>query len=358
MKALFLKGVKDLVLEEVLVPEISDDEVLVEVKYCGICGSDVHSYLECIPNPPGSYLGHEFSGVVAGAGKKVKDWKRGERVTVQPTYVCGECYACRHSQQSECEHRAEHGIGLAGGRENAGAFARFVRVAVPEWRLHRLPDEVSFEEGALVELLACSLHGVRISGFSAGEHAMVLGAGPIGLGTIAFLKYAGAGLIIAVVGSRSANTEIFKKRAELARKLGADYVLNLQETPDLKEKVAELTDGRGVDVAFECSGAPRAFLSAPDFLKRRGRVLLLGVIEEECPIIPHKWSYKELRLQGSSLYGADEFPIVIEFLKKGILPVKEMITSKIYLRDVIEQGFNVKSKPGNDEIKILVEPDG
>ena len=349
MKSLLLRGPGELVFEDVTVPEVSDDEVLVEVKYCGICGSDLHTIPDCLLYPAGTYLGHEFSGVLAKVGKNVRGWKVGDRVVANPVYICGECYACRHGRLSQCEHGAEKAIGAAAGLECAGAFAKYVRVPIPEKRLYRLPDEVSFEEGALVEPLACSLHAVRVSAFKVREHAMVLGAGMIGLGVIAYLKNAGAGLIIV--------TEINEKRAAVARKMGADYVFNPREVTDLKERVLELTGGKGIDVVFDCSGIAEAFRSATSFLRKGGQIIIKGIIPKETPIIPMDFTFNEWDLKGSLCYYADEFPMVIEFLKRGISPVKELITSKIKLSEIIEKGFNALSKPGGSEIKIIVQPD-
>ena len=349
MKAVLLKGPGEITIEEVPVPEISDDEVLVEVKYCAICGSDVHSVPDCALFPAGTYMGHEFSGVITKVGRNVEVWKPGARVVVNPLYICGECYACRHGRQSLCSQGYKHAIGSTPGREHAGAFAKFVRVPIPEWRLHQLPDEVSFEEGALVDPLAASLHAVRVSSFRIGEHAMVLGTGPIGLGVIAFLKHAGAGLIIA--------TGTNENRRKVAERLGADYVFNPKNVPDLKGKVLDLTDGEGVGVVFDCSGVAQAFQSATDFLRRGGEIVLEGVVPGEVRILPLHWVINEWRLQSSMCYYADEIPMVIEFLRKGISPVKELITSKIKLSNIIEEGFDKLAGPNKEEIKILVEPD-
>lgn len=346
MKAVLLKGPGEVVFEDIPVPEISDEEVLVEVKYCGICGSDMHSIPDCSLYPQGTYLGHEFTGVLAKVGCKVKGLKEGDRVVANPLFICGECYGCQHGRW--CDHGVENSIGCVPGIENAGAFAKYVRVPAPELRLYRIPDTVSFEEAALVEPLACSLHAVRISAFRAREKTMVLGAGMIGLGVIAHLKSAGAGLIIV--------TETMPNRIEMAKKLGADYVFNPLEVPDLKERVRELTGGIGIDVVYDCSGIAEAFRSAPDFLRSGGQILLKGIIPKDVPISPMNFTFNEWELKGSLCYYADEFPMTIEFLERGESPVKEMITSIIKLSDIIEKGFNVVTKPGNAEIKILVKP--
>ena len=171
MKTLLLKGPGEIILDEVPVPKISDNEVLVEVKYGGICGTDIHSVNSCRPFRAGTYLGHEFSGLVAQVGKDVKGWTVKDRVVVRPRYICGECYACRHGRHSLCDYGFTRGIGF--NPENPGAFARFVRVPLPERRLIHLPSEVSFDKGALVEPLACSLHALRISDFKPGDNTMV-----------------------------------------------------------------------------------------------------------------------------------------------------------------------------------------
>jgi (R,R)-butanediol dehydrogenase/meso-butanediol dehydrogenase/diacetyl reductase len=349
VKAALLRGPRDVILEEISEPEISDDEVLVEVKYCGICGSDVQAFKEGELFPPGTYLGHEFSGVLSRVGKNVARWKVGDRVVIFPSYRCGTCWACRHGLFSSCPEGTSKGIGSGPGKESAGGFAKLVRILRPDYRLYALPDEVSFEEGTLIEPLACSLHAVRKSMFKPGDKVAVLGCGTMGLGAIVHLRNAGANLIMA--------TEINERRAEVARKLGANWVFNPQKTADIAEKVIELTGGIGVDVVFDASGVPQAFQSAVNFLRPGGQILLLGVITAEVSITPVNFNVGEKSLQGSIECVDDEYPVVIDFLKRGISPVKEMITSKIKLSDIVEDGFSRLIKPGGDDIKIIVEPD-
>jgi (R,R)-butanediol dehydrogenase/meso-butanediol dehydrogenase/diacetyl reductase len=176
---------------------------------------------------------------------------------------------------------------------------------------------------------------------------MVLGAGTIGLGVIAMLKNSGAGLIIA--------TETVDRRKELAKKFGADYLLD-PNIPGLEQKVFELTGGRGVDIVFDCSGVGVAFKSASSFLRRGGQIVLVGQIMKETPILPLDFTLRELQLQGISCYYSDEFPMVMEFLTRRHVTFDEIITSRIQLSEITEKGFEVLSKP-NNEIKVIVFPD-
>ncbi len=348
MKIALLKGPGVVILDDIPLPEISDDDVLVEVKFCGICGSDTHAVVDCVLLPAGTYMGHEFSGVLSKVGKNVKGWKVGDRVVVNPMGRCGECYACKAGIYSACPQAIPTGIGITGGVEYAGAFAKYVRVAHPEHRLHWLPDEVSFEEGSLVEPLSCGLHAVRISKFRPGDRVLVLATGMMGLAAITALKVAGASLIIA--------SEVVERKRQIAKKLGADYVFNPKEV-DLKEEVFELTDGIGVDVVFDCSGIPEVFITAPEFLKPRGQVLMVGIITHETPVIPLNFTIGEKSLQGTLVY-ADEYPMTIALLKrKDRPPVSEIITGKIKLSEIISKGFDALHQPGADHTKIIVEPD-
>jgi (R,R)-butanediol dehydrogenase/meso-butanediol dehydrogenase/diacetyl reductase len=188
-----------------------------------------------------------------------------------------------------------------------------------------------------------------MSSFRIGGHALVIGTGPIGLGVITFLRYAGAGLIIALGTNEN--------RRRLAERLGADHIFNPRKVKNLREKVQELTNGGGVEVVFECSGVAEAFEMVADFLAPGGEIVLVGVSPQEVRISPLKWVTNEWRLQSSMCYYSDEFSIVLEFLKRKTVPVNEMITSKIKLSNIIEDGFYKLNKPNKKEIKILVEPD-
>ncbi|MFC2024330.1 alcohol dehydrogenase catalytic domain-containing protein [Chloroflexota bacterium] len=347
MKATLLKSIGKVILEDIESRDIKDDEVRVEVKYCGICGSDIRGVADGEHIPLGTYMGHEFSGVIAEVGRNVPHWKRGDRVVVNPMGRCGKCYACKHKIYSACSEAVSTGIGISAGIDHAGAFCKYVRVPKPEYRLFHLPDEISFEAGALVEPLACSMHAINMSIMQPEYRAMVLGCGTIGLGVTTFLKNLGSQLVIV--------TEPNVRKAEVAKKVGADYVFNPYVVTDLEEVVFEITNGDGVDVVFDCSGVEEVFQKAPNFLRPRGQVLLVGVITHPVQTIPNSYTNGEKTLQASVTY-IDEFPSVINTLRKHVVPISEMITTKIKLSNIIQKGFSVLAKP-NDEIKVLVEPD-
>jgi threonine dehydrogenase-like Zn-dependent dehydrogenase len=212
-----------------------------------------------------------------------------------------------------------------------------------------LPDEISFEEGALIEPLASSLHPIRLSAFRPGDKVMVTGCGPIGLGAIGFLKWAGAGLILA--------SEIKPKRAQMAKKFGADHVFNPKEE-DLLAEIKRITGGCGVDELFECSGTVEGFESASSLIRIGGQMIQIGAIEDEIRIRPHFFfQLKALSFFSTWGWTMDDYAIVANCLKNRVAPFADLITTKIKTSEIIEQGFGKLLQPEHDEIKILVSPE-
>ena len=349
MKAAMLKGPGEITLEEIDIPTISDTEVLVEVKYCGICGTDLASFRDPSLLTEGTFLGHEISGIIARVGKEVETLKPGNRVVIFPNHYCGECWACKQGFFSCCQHYLDTSPGTLADSSTPGGFTKFVRITNPKQRIFILPDRVSFEEGALVEPLATPVHAIKLSALKQGDRTMVLGAGPVGLGVIAFLKNAGAGLIIAM--------EMNQRRIEAAKMFGADYVLDPREVSSSQERVRELTGGVGVAQVFDCSGVTQAFQSSIRFLRPRGQTILVGIIQREVPIIPFDLQLGEYQILSSWCYSSSDFGAVIDSLNKHAFPAKEMITSRIKLSEIVEKGFKKLLRPDHKEIKVLVEPD-
>jgi threonine dehydrogenase-like Zn-dependent dehydrogenase len=326
-------------------PEVGVGDVLVKVEYCGICGSDIHSYRNGSPTVPGTVMGHECSGVVAKVGSGVKGVGFGDQVVVKPFAQCNECYWCQRGQYSLCPTQLDNAIGLS--PECDGAFAEYVRIQHPEEMLFKLPPNVSLKDAPLVEPLATSLHSVRLSRFKPGDSAVVIGAGAIGMGVLQFLKLGGAGKIIVL--------EISEEKASICRKLGADVVLNPNcEREGLQEEIQNLTDGIGADIVYECAGVPFSFKNSINFVRRGGQVMFVGVVEKEVPISNLEIIIKEVEMKGVLGY-YDEFKHVIQFLDKGSINTDFLISDIISLNDLDAKGFK-RLASSHDCVKILVRP--
>jgi (R,R)-butanediol dehydrogenase/meso-butanediol dehydrogenase/diacetyl reductase len=324
-------------------PEIQSGDVLVQVEYCGICGTDIHAYLNGIPFPLGTVMGHECSGVVAEVGDGVKDFQPGERIVVRPG-PCGKCYWCQRGQYSLCPQGLERAIST---QKHDGAFAEYVKIEYPDEMLIKFPSSISFKEAALIEPLSTTLHGVRSSRFKAGDCVVVIGAGMIGLGIIQFLRLGGAGKIIVL--------EISSQKTEIARKLGADVVLNpLSEEEGLKEKIFDITNGIGADIVFECVGLTSTLQTSINYVKRGGQVMVIGINLKAVPIDALTIVVKEVNMKG--VFGFyDEFKYVIEFLDKKRINTDLLISDIIPLSDIEEKGFK-QMLASNEKVKILVRP--
>jgi len=338
-------GLQKLEFQERPRPVAGPGEVLVDVALCGICGSDVHGYLNGIMIPVGTVMGHEAVGTVAETGEGVTEWRAGDRVAIKPIPECGECPYCRKGQFSLCIEAFPRAIGISPA--NDGAFARTVKVKHPKTMLFRLPEEVTFEQAAVIEPLATSLHGVRMSRFRPGDTAVVIGAGTIGLGVLQFLNLGAAGKVIVL--------EVSERKREIARGLGADVVLDpLKEGEKLRETVFGHTHGIGADLVYECAGVPQALQASYSLVKSGGQVLLIGINDKEVSIQPFFLSLWEVELKGILGY-YDEFDHVIEFLRRKRINTEVLISDTIDLADIEGKGFR-RLLASRDDVKIVVRP--
>jgi len=345
MKVPVFTDLKKIEFQEKPTPQIGPDEVLLEVKWCGICGSDVHGYLNGILVPPGTVMGHECAGVIAEVGENIHEFKVGDRVVPKPLAQCGECYWCKKGQYSLCPDALGKAFGIS--PEHDGAFAQYLRVKYPEEMLFRLPEGVSFEEGALVEPLATSLHAVRMSRLGVGDNVVILGAGMIGLGVLQFARLGGARKIIVI--------EVSERKRAIAMETGADIVINpLDEGEALRERIFEMTGGIGADVVFECAGVPSTFQACASLVKSGGQVILVGINDKEVSINPFFLVLWEVELKGVLGY-YDEFGLVIDFLRRKKIKTEVLISDRISLESVVEKGFH-RLLSSRDSVKILVNP--
>ena len=345
MKVPVLTDLKKIEFQEKPRPQIGPDEVLMEVKCCGIRGSDVHGYLNGILVPPGTVMGHECAGVIAEVGEHISEFKVGDRVVPKPIAQCGECYWCKKGQYSLCRDWLGKAFGVS--PEHDGAYAQYLHVKYPKATLFKLPEGVSFEEGALVEPLATSLHAVRMSSMAVGDNVVILGAGMIGLGVLQFAKLGGAKKIIVV--------EVSEKKRAIAMEAGADIVVNpLDEGEALRERIFEMTGGIGADVVFECAGVPSAFQSCSTLVKSGGQVMLVGINDKEVAINNFFLILWEIELKGVLGYH-DEFGLVIDLMQRKKINTEIMISDRIPLEGLVEKGFD-RLLSSHDFVKILVNP--
>lgn len=343
MKALILKEYNTFLYEDVPEPEMEADEVLIQVKACGICGSDVHGVDGSSGRRiPPLIMGHEASGVIAKAGKHVQDFLEGERVTFDSTISCGKCYFCRKGQINLCDNRRVLGVACEEHRHD-GAFAEYV--AVPERILYKLPDDVSFEQAAMVEPVSIAVHAVELTPVSLNDTAVVVGSGMIGLLLIQALRTAGCGRIIAV--------DIEQRKLELASQLGADDVLRADRV-DVPEEVCKLTDNRGAELAFEVVGNTQAVNTAILSLKKGGTLTLIGNLAAHVEIPLQVAISRQITVQGSCA-SCGEYPACLDMIANGKINV-DVLISKVAPLTEGAQWFERLYKGEEGLMKVILEP--
>ena len=314
MKALVLKEYNHFSYEDVPVPEIQPDEVLVRVKACSICGSDVHGMDGSTGRRiPPIIMGHEAAGVIEKTGSNVRDFSVGDRVTFDSTIFCGKCDYCRQGRINLCDNRKVLGVSCDEYRQH-GAFAEYV--AVPRHILYRLPEEVSFERAAMVEPLSIALHAVNNTPISINDTVVVVGAGMIGLLVIQMLKLAGCGKIIAV--------DLDQDKLEMAKKFGA--YAGLQPGRDVISEIMKITDNRGADIAFEVVGIIPTFETAVSSLKKGGWLTLVGNLSPEVKLPLQKVVTREITLRGSCA-SSGEYGDCLDLIADGKVDIDSFISA-------------------------------
>ncbi len=335
MKAAAFKQLNEMAIIDAPKPQAGPGEVVLKVHNCGICGSDLHACQFGLGMKPGSIMGHEFCGEIHEVGAGVTGYTVGQRVAGLPFISCGECDRCKHGMEIHC-HKLK-GLGLG---QLPGAYAEYVACATSS--LYRLPDNVSSREGALVEPLSVGLHAVKRSGLKAGDTAIVMGAGPIGLATLVWAKGKGATVVV---------SELAEGRQELAKKLGADVVLNPNEKKPA-DQVREMTSRRP-DLVFECIGVKGTLDQATGMVGPRGQIVVVGVCMEPDQIQPVKCITKEISLNFVLGYDPSDFAETITALANGTIKPQPMVTDVITV-DEVPKMFEALKKPGS-RAKVMVE---
>jgi len=343
MKALLLTEYMHLELTDMSVPAIGPQDVLIRVRSCGICGSDVHGIDGSTGRRiPPLVMGHEAAGVITEVGSDVSEWKPGDRVTFDSTISCGECAFCRSGNINLCDNRQVLGVSCGDYRRH-GAFAEFV--SVPARILYRLPDSLSFDHAAMIEAVSVAVHAVNLTPLHPGDTAVVVGCGMIGQLTIQAAKAAGFASVIGV--------DVDDARLEVARAAGADEVLN-SRTADVPAEVRARTQGRGADAVLEAVGMTAPIQTAIAAVRKGGTVTLIGNFNAQIELPLQQVVTRQIRLQGSCA-SAGEYPKCIELMAGGKIRVDNLISAYTPLEDA-PSWFNRLYRHEPNLMKVIVQP--
>ncbi|HAC91219.1 MAG TPA: galactitol-1-phosphate 5-dehydrogenase [Planctomycetaceae bacterium] len=343
MKAMLLSDYKQLDLVDVPKPQIGPDELLVQVKACGICGSDIHGWDGSTGRRrPPLIMGHEAAGIVAEVGKDVKGFSEGDRITFDSTVSCGRCYYCRRGSINLCENRQVLGVSCDEFRRH-GAFAEYV--VVPQNICYQLPANLPFEYAALIEAVSIAVHAANRSPIRLGDSAVVVGSGMIGLLVIQAIRLSGCSQIIAV--------DLDDNKLQLAGHFGATSLLNPQKV-DVIQQVHELTDGRGANATLEVVGAAAPLNTAIECTRRGGAITLVGNLSPKVEVPLQKIVNRELSLNGSCASNG-EIPQCIDLLSRGAIQVQPLITATASL-DEGPQWFAKLYEGHPGAMKVVLQP--
>ena len=384
MKAAVFYGARDFRVENIADPKIEPTDVLIRVKACGICGSDLHAYKEGIFSRPGFVMGHELAGEVAEVGKEVKDIKVGDRVmpmgssrgSTDPS--CGQCFWCLRGQQQWCPSNAHKPCGecdycksgqfwmcdklqrhLLIGYSRNGGYAEYAAVpdAVLDFNIFNIPDSLSFEEASFLDPVLGGYRWTMMADPQPHDVAVVTGLGTIGLMVMQVIKNYVSKVIV---------SEVSQKRLQLARELGADVVIDATKEDPLK-KVEEITgtgrsfSGKGgacADIVMECSGVPFVLQQAIEMARTGGRIVLVGLFEENVPIDVNHVIHKQLSLISSFNRGAkpanEEIKDAIKLMADGKVTMKPLISHEFPV-DKIMEAFELQTK-ADESVKVVIKP--
>ena len=342
MHAGLVTGRRQLEFVEFPEPEATAGRAVVQVSYCGICGTDLHAWLSGEPYNP-AICGHEWCGEVSAVGAGVAHVREGDRVAIGVAAACGGCASCRRGDAAHCETAFAGMIGAGPLAAPHGGFAP--AIAIDGARLYTLDAAVDDATAAILEPATVAVHAVRRTPLRLGDAVVVLGAGPIGLLTAACARVAGAGAVLVV--------EPQAERRALAERLGAERVVD-PAAEDPAAAVADCFGRTGADVVFECAGIPATIDQAVGLARRGGVVSLVGVADQAAAISPAQWLVQEVRLVSSLGYLREEFAIAQDLAKDGRLDLAALHTSTVALAELEDAFARLTEAPS--EMKILVDP--
>ena len=348
MKAQVFRGVNQLSYEEIPVPELAPDEVLVQVQVVGLCQSDIKKIRYPLYEPP-RIFGHETAGTIAAVGAEVQPWQVGQRVVVMHHIPCMHCNYCLNENYSMCDVY-KNVTTTAGFSPSGGGFADYVKVPghiVRNGGLIPIPDQVTFEQASFVEPTNCCLKAVKKAQIAPGQTVLVTGAGPIGLMFIMLVKYFGA---------RAIATDLIPSRIDRALSVGADAAFNARD-PDLSAKIQALTNGMGVDTSLLAVPSEKAFFQALDCTRKGGKILFFAEFpdEVEIPINPNILYRREIDLMGSYSSSFKVQALAADIVFRQQIDVDALISDRYALKDLaaaVEQAVS----PTPETLKILIYP--
>ncbi|HSV31186.1 MAG TPA: alcohol dehydrogenase catalytic domain-containing protein [Atribacteraceae bacterium] len=341
MKAAVVTKPGEIRMQEIPVPEIASHEVLIKVKICGICGTDHSIY-------SGKYsrdrlplvAGHEFSGIVARAGKDVSGFQEGDPVTADINLGCEECFYCLRGQKLTCPQFHQLGI------HTNGAFAEYVKA--PASQIHRLPDGLDFTVGAFIEPVSCTIHAAKAMDVTLGSSVVVLGDGALGILHTQLAKLRGAAPVI-LVG-------MIPERLKAAEKMGVDYIIDIKRE-NTEQRVKELTGGRGGDFVIEAVGMAKTYEQAFRLVRPGGRVAAFGItdVDDLIQVKPFDFVLGELSMVGSCAGVGNDWPDAIALLQYGRIDPRPLFSMKVPLEELEKALAESKNNPSL--IKIFVSPE-
>lgn len=345
IKAAVMHGIDDVRIEEVDFPQMKAGEVLIKMKSVGVCGSDVHYYKH---GKIGSYivkkpmiLGHECAGEIVEVASDVKNFKPGDRVAIEPGYTCRKCVYCKTGRYNLCPD-----VTFMATPPIDGAYVEYV--AWPSDFVFHLPDNMTYDHGALMEPLAVGMHAVRRSRLKPGEPVLILGAGTIGLVTLLSAKAAGAGEIVVA--------DLEDIRLKTAQKLGATKVIYAQRE-NVHEVIKDFTHGFGMEVVFETAGSVPTTQQTIELAARGGRIVWVGLAgEDRFPMPVLQAIDKELDIMGIFRY-ANVYPYAIQLVSTGRMNIDPLVTHRYNLEDV-KEALEVAYERRDGAVKVMVDIEG
>ncbi len=343
MRVGLVTGKQRLELVDMPEPQPETGRAVVDIAFCGVCGTDLHAFQSGEPYNP-AICGHEWCGHVSALGDGVAGLKEGDRVAIGIATPCGACPTCLRGDPAHCEIAFAGMIGVGPMAAPHGGFAR--AIAIDAARLYPVDVEIGDAAAAMLEPVTIAVHAVRRTDIRLGDSVVVLGAGPIGLLVLQCARAAGAGVCILV--------EPATARREMGAALGADYTIDPSETPDIAEAVNAIVGRAGADVVFECAGMAKTVEQAPSYVRRGGVVSLVGVPNAPSQVMAAEWLMREIRLSASLGYERPDFEVSKALVADGRVQCAPMHTATVGLDGLADAFADLAREP--EQVKVLVDP--